>query len=991
MKKWLLLIFFGIVLLLGGLLNTTTGLYITARLLTYFTAGTLQVDNIQGSLLQGFAMQHLSYTNKTSQLAIKQLMVRWQWQALLKKKILIDNITVDGLVLQIQANTETTSTSSVASRLYFPWTIDLKQLLIKQVHIIDKANHELAYLQQLQVTAVLSNNNLYLDNDWQQLQINAVDKLSIKLPVGTVQLRGNVDDYRIHTQFQLAFSDKLQTLHGQGQARFANNQLIAAHLDLRNGSANAMADFVGTQQLSWQLNIPELGKLLPDSQGLIQSHGIVTQLNTIPRIYATVLLQHLQLLQTQLANLQAEAQLATNDEKKSYLKIQVNDIVYQQQHIKQVVVQLRGYLSQQVINAKIQTARQQLAFSLQGNIKQQTWFGQLNQFTFNNQAAQVIWQLKQPVKLTVNQKQFDMSQLCLSATANQQVCLQAHWQQHQAWSLQVNSSKFLLSNFQDVASNTYLQGVINLNLNLNSTHQKTVGKLQLNIMPGHIRVATNKSISYQTGNVTAELAEQGLQAQLNLNLNPRDYVKAEFNLPNLRLETFDHNQLITGHITAYLDNLNILNILLPSAYQAQGIFKANLQITGSVTKPDLNGTANLNLQTLNIPDLGIVLRNSHFSLQGNPAGKLTILGTLNSGSGNLHLQGITDLLADNMPTNLLLRGENFTMMNTTEYKINISPNLQVKATQDRLDLTGEVLVPSANIAIQDFSNTIEPSSDIVYVNQDQKIASPLQIFSQVRIRLGNSVHIAMLGLNAQLGGNVDISDAPSQLTLANGEFKILKGSYQAYGQTLTIQHGRVFFVGGPVENPGLDIQAVRTLNAVLPATNTMFMPEFNGTTKLTVGVNVQGNADDPQISLFAQPAVLSDADILSYLILGRPQSQASTADARLLLQALSALSPGGSSQLANITQQIQTTFGLDELSINSNQALDSKTNQAIETTALVLGKRLSPRLYLNYIVDLTSQNNILQLQYKLAKSWLLQTQTSTTDNGVDLFYTLQRK
>ena len=86
---------------------------------------------------------------------------------------------------------------------------------------------------------------------------------------------------------------------------------------------------------------------------------------------------------------------------------------------------------------------------------------------------------------------------------------------------------------------------------------------------------------------------------------------------------------------------------------------------------------------------------------------------------------------------------------------------------------------------------------------------------------------------------------------------------------------------------------------------------------------------------------MDDADILSYLILGRPLNQATGNDGRVLHQAATSLALIGGEALAD---RLAADFDLEELRI--------ETGEESADTSLIVGKSLSPRLYIRYIQGL---------------------------------------
>jgi translocation and assembly module TamB len=55
----------------------------------------------------------------------------------------------------------------------------------------------------------------------------------------------------------------------------------------------------------------------------------------------------------------------------------------------------------------------------------------------------------------------------------------------------------------------------------------------------------------------------------------------------------------------------------------------------------------------------------------------------------------------------------------------------------------------------------------------------------------------------------------------------------------------------------------------------------------------------------------------------------------------------------------------------------------------MLGKHLSPRLYIGYGIGIFERFNAFRMRYTLSKHWNLQAETGL-ESGADLFYTLER-
>jgi translocation and assembly module TamB len=146
---------------------------------------------------------------------------------------------------------------------------------------------------------------------------------------------------------------------------------------------------------------------------------------------------------------------------------------------------------------------------------------------------------------------------------------------------------------------------------------------------------------------------------------------------------------------------------------------------------------------------------------------------------------------------------------------------------------------------------------------------------------------------------------------------------------------------------------------------------------VTAGVQVAGTLRHPELTLFSQPS-MNQADILSYLLLGKPTSQAGSTEGKMLSQAAGSLGLTGGELLA---QRIGQAFGIEEVGIVSGSGT--------EGPSLMLGTYLSPRMYVSYGIGLFSPVNTLRLRYDLSKRWQIQTQTGTATSA-DVLYTIER-
>uniref|UniRef100_UPI0038BADDE3 translocation/assembly module TamB domain-containing protein n=1 Tax=Legionella tunisiensis TaxID=1034944 RepID=UPI0038BADDE3 len=230
--------------------------------------------------------------------------------------------------------------------------------------------------------------------------------------------------------------------------------------------------------------------------------------------------------------------------------------------------------------------------------------------------------------------------------------------------------------------------------------------------------------------------------------------------------------------------------------------------------------------------------------------------------------------------------------------MNFSPNLSFEFTPASLAMKGTLLIPHAHIKPQAFRNSVGLTGDAVFVGNKQPPPNPLHIDTDVRVEMGDDVAIDVQGLHGFLTGAIRLRQLPQGPLTASGELNVRDGQYKAYGQDLTIKQGQLLFTGGLIDNPGIHVRAVRQFtnaNSAFAGSNELL--DFNATnlktvdfgSKTTVGIEVTGRLNSPKVELFSNPSTLSQADILSLLILGKPANRANQAGGQLLLAAISSM------------------------------------------------------------------------------------------------------
>jgi translocation and assembly module TamB len=318
---------------------------------------------------------------------------------------------------------------------------------------------------------------------------------------------------------------------------------------------------------------------------------------------------------------------------------------------------------------------------------------------------------------------------------------------------------------------------------------------------------------------------------------------------------------------------------------------------------------------------------------------------------------------------LQFRGENLLVANLPEARVTASPELDFKVDGRRLDVSGVVRIPSARIEPKDLRGAVLPSGDEVIVGAGKEPVEPgsaFQVSTSIRLELGNDVRIDAYGLKGQLGGFLQVTSRPGEVPVGTGELKVEKGTFEAFTRELDIERGRLLFAGQAVSNPGLDIRAQRKI------VNTSGGPD------VIAGINVRGTLLRPELSFYSDPP-MSQSEIASMIVVGRTLDDVQ--DSRLGQvggeETRAALTAQGSALLAG---QLGRYVGIDDVAVETGANND---------TSVVIGKFLSPRLYVSYGVSLTETINTLKLRYTIGDRWVIRVESGARQSA-DIEYVIER-
>lgn len=500
------------------------------------------------------------------------------------------------------------------------------------------------------------------------------------------------------------------------------------------------------------------------------------------------------------------------------------------------------------------------------------------------------------------------------------------------------------------------------------------------------------NLTFTSATASWKWSEEALSGTLSLTMAEYGQARAHFSLPvpaRFPVAVTPKGPLRAG-LSGRLQEKGVISALFPgSVRESFGELDTELSVAGTWEEPQFGGTLRLTKGGAYLPSTGIHLKDVQLSahLEKN----LILIDSFRILSGSGHIEGTALITLAGWEVKSYqgtIRGENFQTFYFPELLIVNSPNLTFEGTPQKLTVRGELKLPELHLYGAPSSTVIAPSSDVVMegIIVPTSKRSPLALDVKIRVLLGEKVFIKVAGIDAQLGGAVNISMTSLDRIVSSGEIKVIKGRYRTYGVDLSIVRGRLFFSGGPINNPALDFLALRTIGDI------------------RAGVTVAGTIRKPVTKLYSEPA-MPDVDVLAYIVLGHPFGT-SGEQAGLVSQAAGALLT--SSQASVVQDQIKNHLGLSTLEIQGGVggsaspmgykplqvtapgAIPAAVQTGITETVLTVGKFLTPQLYISYGRSLFTGSNLFLLRYDIFKKWQIETQTGS-ESGADLFYKLEFK
>ncbi|MGX9728022.1 MAG: translocation/assembly module TamB domain-containing protein [Candidatus Electronema sp. VV] len=774
-------------------------------------------------------------------------------------------------------------------------------------------------------------------------------------------------------------------LQGSGTAKLDDGSLALDGLRLQSGStfvqASGTANMTKELALSFKAGSDDLASLAPQAGGSFRLEGAVSGTAQQPAVSLTASGSKLRFQDHSLKELKAavKADLAADGQVDAEIK--ADGIQLGKESVTQASLRAKGSAAQHRLDFAAAGSPGELRLAAEGGWKEQQWQGQLAELELRNPQFGT-WKTEQAADLLLSAERCALSGFALTqdkvrAAVNGQWTKAGGWQAQaqldrlslallEKWNLPVPENLPEMKGVLAVSAAAQGQGALPQQAEL----MVSLPELALTAEDYEGEEGKTTTWRWSDNRIEARLKDNSLRFNAQTKFQDGSTASLKAALSNCgdfkRLEQMP----LSGKAVINIMDIAPLTQLTGYAVQTQGGFGGTIDLRGTAARPELDGLLALKKGLsgegkIHVPAAGINLRELRLALQGDGSSNQLDL-TAVSGQGKLRASGeISRKPGQPLAADLSIKGENFQAADLPEYNVLISPDLKLKYSEKGTVLSGKITVPKAKIAPKGFSGAVSSSKDVAVVDgEDGPAANSLPFSAAIALDMGKDVAVDAFGFKGFLDGSLKISAKPEQTVTALGAIYLRDASVDFEGVALQLDEGRIFYQGGPIDKPGLDIRASKTVN------------------KVEAGIHLTGGVDDMSIKLFSDTP-MQDSEILSWLLSGQNSMSSSRGEAALSPAAAALSKVGGGALLKSVNPLA---------AIDMEDFVDVSIGGGKEASdvSLVMGKEIYKDLYISYGKDLTGEGGSFKARYDLLYGFSIETETTSKTTGADLIWSLEK-
>jgi len=732
------------------------------------------------------------------------------------------------------------------------------------------------------------------------------------------------------------------TVNGHAEVSAENSNLTIKSANLAVGNNFIAINNNNPEQLSWKIHIDALRDLHPEMHGKIYAHGTIDLFTATPKVPTTP------------GTLQAISGT-----------IKADNLVFRDYALKTLLASMQYTTAPNTpLNLKLNTTGF-TAYGIEINTLNCAITGTtINSLNIKSKHLQ-NWQLQSASPIIANAHSLTLEKLTLATIDGKEaISVAVNINLEDISAVKLTTTPLPLVWLQQIlpeAVKLNSSAQIALEADYNHNNSELNSKGNLSIASGQAEFTdTNQQLdamAFQGGSANFELQNHNIHLAANFAADQDNNLSAKLQI--------DRDQQLDGNITATFNDLSWIMRLCPDITRLKGNISGETNISGSLQQPRVITKFELNNGTLRIPILGVKIKPLTASLTSTDLGKffLTANGTMRDGPGTLKLSGYFEPFKPGIPNEFELIGAGFEFVHTITAQLIADAKLKLALKNiNTLAIAGDIKILSGTINLDDNQNDkdVQISSDVVFVdNSPVRTKTDFNIIPNLNLRIEKNVLFKGYGLDADISGKLEITK-PAQNLLGNGRVSLKTGTYKIPGKTLYISHGRLIFPPGTLlNNPNLDIMMTTSKPGMQNITTAK--------NQEVIGIYIHGTASKPK---------LENAGLVG--------------DNQAVNQILNATG-------SPVVDKIQEKFALEQFGVESNDENDvhlgpnkSSMATALDNKNLVIGKKLTDKIYLQYMKSLMDTNNAVRLKYALDKNWAVGVESNSTGNGADLSFAVHK-
>jgi len=754
----------------------------------------------------------------------------------------------------------------------------------------------------------------------------------------------------------------------------SGNRINIEELNLQSAdtSLQAKGEFDRKLDFQWDLSSTDLQTLHPRAKGSVSAQGLISGTMEQPFLTARLGGNDIGYDSNLIKEININAAIDSSDQKPSDIVARLSGNIGGIE-LTDTSISASGLLSGHQIKIDADTSLGRLSAAMDSQLVDlEEWLFDLKTMEFDTgQLGQ--WSLISPSRGKVNKNIAQLGVSCFSSK-DSEVCLDASRRDQQLEASTRFQGLGLSTLLAPFLGELILEGEISGSGNFAwDGASDPLGVFEIKTSAGQIlsmetledKEVAESILTFKPGSLDIDLTPGKISAILNLPLSGIDKIQGTASISGSAMDWSQRR--IEAVLQTDIQDIGFIEDLVPEISQLSGILNGQMGISGSVDNPVFSGNLLLKEGAVELVGPEVLFENINIELAGNPLAGMNLAATTDAGGGKVDITGLVDLSQGTPDIDLKIVGEEAQIMNTSQAVVYVSPDLALTVNNNKITLNGEITIPKADIRIKQIPRSaLIVSKDQIIVSdtkETDKMALVRQISAKVQTTLGDEVNFSGFGLNGRLSGNLISTESPGKPSQLEGEIKVLDGKYQAYGQSLDIETGRLLFAGTSITNPSIDLRATR-----------------QPTKDISVGITARGNLRQPELTLFSSPS-MTERNKLSYLLLGRAADQTSSGEKSRLGQLALAF---GLSRTDGASESISNKLGIDKIGFEAEPGTEAQQE------SFVIGKYLTPRLYLRYGIGLFEPINTVRLQYSISEHWKVVTESSGKASSGDIQYSFDR-